>query len=97
MSGAHEQPLIEKETTMYRQGDVLLIPVPSIPAEAAPNLRQDGPIVLAYGEASGHAHVIADREVQVWQHQNVRYLRVPKEGAAVTHETHRTIDLAPGH
>lgn len=52
MSGAHEQPLIEKETTMYRQGDVLLIPVPSIPAEAAPNLRQDGPIVLAYGEAS---------------------------------------------
>lgn len=45
-----------------RQGDVLLIPVASIP-ETAVELQPepDRPIILAYGEATGHAHSIFGR------------------------------------
>jgi len=39
---------------MYRQGDVLLIPVSEIPAD----LKSSKPkkVILAYGEVSGHHH-----------------------------------------
>ena len=39
-----EQPL------MYRQGDVFLRAVPSIPADAQPVMRDAGRIILAYGK-----------------------------------------------
>ena len=42
----------------YRQGDVLLIEVESIPADAVIDLLQDNKAMLAYGEVTGHAHVI---------------------------------------
>ena len=45
-----------------RQGDVLLIPVNQIPAtakEVAP--EKNLPIILAYGETTGHAHGIFGR------------------------------------
>ena len=41
-----------------RQGDVLLIRVASIPEGARRVKRRRGPIVLAAGEATGHAHQI---------------------------------------
>jgi hypothetical protein len=43
---------------MYRQGDVLIIPVYSVPGNLAPVARENGRIVLADGEATGHAHAI---------------------------------------
>ena len=43
---------------MYRQGDVLIVPVESIPEELDPVDREDGRVVLAHGEVTGHAHAI---------------------------------------
>lgn len=44
---------------MLRQGDVLLVEVTEeIPAEAKKVERDHGRVVLAYGEATGHAHAI---------------------------------------
>jgi hypothetical protein len=43
---------------MYRQGDVLLVAVGGVPAGASPVGRRGGRLVLAYGEATGHAHTI---------------------------------------
>lgn len=39
---------------MYRQGDVLLVPIKKLPE----NLKSDKPakVILAYGEVSGHHH-----------------------------------------
>jgi hypothetical protein len=43
---------------MYRQGDVLIIPVESIPERLDAIDRDDGRVVLAHGEVTGHAHAI---------------------------------------
>ena len=37
---------------MYRQGDVLIVPVESIPEELDPVDREDGRVVLAHGEVT---------------------------------------------
>lgn len=42
------------------QGDVLLIPVDRVPAGAVPRPRDEGRVILAYGEVTGHAHQIGE-------------------------------------
>ena len=42
---------------MYRQGDVLLIPVDEVPIDAIKQKKQKL-TVLAYGEKTGHMHAI---------------------------------------
>ena len=44
---------------VYRQGDVLLKQVKSIPKSALAEHKEKEHIVLAAGEATGHAHTIA--------------------------------------
>jgi len=41
-----------------RQGDVLLVELDELPPQLEPVPREDGRLVLAHGEATGHAHVI---------------------------------------
>jgi len=48
---------------MYRQGDVLVCAVAEIPATARP-VQNTYRIVLAHGEATGHAHAIAVDEAR---------------------------------
>lgn len=43
-----------------RQGDVLLTPVSALPPGCTEVPNDNGRIVLAYGEVTGHAHAIAD-------------------------------------
>lgn len=50
--------------SQIRQGDVLLVPVASLPAGCVEVPNDRGRIVLAYGEVTGHAHAIADHRVQ---------------------------------
>jgi hypothetical protein len=48
----------------YRQGDVLVVAVDSIPVNAVTVSRTSGEMVLAYGEATGHRHAIIDRHAE---------------------------------
>jgi hypothetical protein len=50
---------------MYRQGDVLLVPVAGIPVAVPAPRDRSGRHVLARGEATGHAHVITGPDVRV--------------------------------
>ena len=84
------------EPFMARQGDVLVMPVGSIPRTATEGQRDQGRIVLAYGEITGHSHSIADPSVQILEYEGTRYIHVPQEGAKLKHEEHRAIELAPG-
>ena len=81
---------------MFRQGDVLIIPAAAIPA-GAQRQRIEGRIVLAEGEATGHAHALYEPEkVSLWAAANdERYLEVVRP-TALRHEEHAPIDLAPG-
>jgi hypothetical protein len=81
---------------MFRQGDVLLIEVAGvIPAEAKRVERDQGRVVLAYGEVTGHSHAIADKGAALFSAGAERWLRTPKGGAVLYHEEHSRIEL-PG-
>lgn len=93
---------------MYRQGDVLIIPVDEADGEVLPRDGQ-GRIVLAYGEVTGHAHAIYDDGAELLQaapqgrakqavesvEDNVIYLRA-RETVALRHEEHGTIPIPAG-
>ena len=85
----------ETAPAMVRQGDVLLVPVDAVPASAKPVARDRGRVVLAYGEATGHAHAIVSSAATQLQDDIQRYLRLTA-GATLQHEEHGPIAIAPG-
>ena len=79
---------------MYRQGDVLITPVPAIPKGLKCVAHER--CVLAEGEATGHAHVAIGPDVEMYEDDNgVLWLSAPS-GCVVNHEEHGTITLPPG-
>jgi hypothetical protein len=47
----------------FRQGDVLIVMVDSLPKNVVAKTRDNGRVVLAYGEVTGHAHAIIEKKV----------------------------------
>jgi hypothetical protein len=82
---------------MLRQGDVLLIPVDRIPDDGFV-VELGSRIVLAEGEATGHAHaVLGDGVELVETDDETRYVEVVgPTPAKLVHEEHATISLKPG-
>lgn len=62
-------------TLAVRHGDVGLIQIPALP-EGAVEEPRSGAIVLALGEATGHAHKVMDPHVRVFRVGETRYLVV---------------------
>ncbi len=91
MEGQH----MTREPQMYRQGDVLLVPVAEVPEQAKPVARENGRVVLAWGEVTGHAHAIRAAEAHLLEAGRERYLRVA-EPVTLDHEEHAQITLEPG-
>lgn len=83
---------------MYRQGDILLIPAAELPRKLKKQPRDDGRVVLAYGEVTGHAHAIKDRGADLYgEDVGERFLQVLTEGGVdLMHEEHATITIPPG-
>ncbi|MFF0203977.1 hypothetical protein [Streptomyces sp. NPDC005017] len=88
---------------MYRQGDVLIVPVAEdvVPSRAARAPREPrdgrGRLVLALGEVTGHAHAVVGpgelvREAGPF---GPMLLHLP-EGGRVVHEEHAAIALPKG-
>lgn len=84
-------------TTMYRQGDVLIKKVESMPKTAkAVDWTKEGRVILAYGEVTGHAHALPLSLVSMFSTEaGKRFIKV-EEGAELTHEEHATITPEPG-
>lgn len=85
-----------------RQGDVLLIPVDNIPADAVLQKPTGNKVILALGEATGHHHrfefVDTSHNVKLYvAHGGARYLHV-ESPQGLLHEEHSTVpaDLAVG-
>jgi hypothetical protein len=75
---------------MYRQGDVLIIRVSTLPG----GLKERASRVVMEGEATGHAHVLEEGRVLV-DAEGALFLDVPQR-SQVVHEEHRAIVLEPG-
>jgi hypothetical protein len=86
--------------TMYRQGDVLLVPTAHSLTRAAVLVPRDrGRFVLAYGEVTGHAHAIHSALAELFEERDGRlFLRVLAgvEQVRLLHEEHDAIVLPPG-
>lgn len=81
----------------YRQGDVFIERISALPDAVVAKPRDRGRVVLAYGEVTGHAHAIDASLAELFEARDgVLYLRVTGGDAALKHEEHATIDVAPG-
>lgn len=86
-----------KNKIQYRQGDVFVTRITKLPANLKPKARENGDIVLAHGEVTGHHHGITDDHVQGWvDDAGVTYLDVKEAMAALHHQEHSTIPIEPG-
>ena len=81
----------------YRQGDVLLNPIKSLPKKAKKTTTRDnGRVILAYGEVTGHAHAVMDcPEIETYEADGKTYLRI-KESVDLVHEEHTNHTISPG-
>ena len=81
----------------YRQGDVMIVEA-SIPAGVTELPRDNGRVVLAYGEVTGHAHAIhTPNAVRFRDAEGGTYLSVKDAPAPLTHEEHTRVDIAVGN
>jgi hypothetical protein len=84
---------------MFRQGDILIIPVDAIPANHEQVARENGRVVLAHGEATGHAHAIADERAALFRDPQIAAVFMHVTGGApvaLEHDEHETIQIPPG-
>jgi hypothetical protein len=87
---------------MYRQGDVLVVPVADdqVPAGLIPAPRdKTGRMVLARGEATGHAHVVTGEGLPLLclpDDLEAMFLHVRVYGR-LSHEEHGPIALPAGY
>lgn len=85
---------------MYRQGDVLIVPVKALPKNLEPVDREQGRVVLAHGEVTGHAHAIKDQKAALFRDPKLAaiFMNVSADGpVALEHEEHATIHIPPGN
>lgn len=80
-----------------RQGDVMLVPEPEVPDGAKGVPLEQGRVILAHGEATGHHHSFAgDGGVHLLEAPDgERYLAVDRP-AGLEHQEHDTIPVEPG-
>lgn len=81
---------------MVRQGDVLLIPTDDVPDGRQLVAPENGRLILALGEATGHHHALVltdpnDAELCDVAGEVDRWLRVRSVSLPLVHEEHGTI------
>lgn len=87
------RPSSHKAPALWRQGDVFLTAVASLPAKDRVERRP----VLAEGEITGHAHRLQDpASGQVFSVGSDLYLEVIAEKATIIHDEHGPVTLPRG-
>jgi hypothetical protein len=85
--------------TSYRQGDILIVPCASVPADTTPVPRENGKAILAHGEVTGHHHAIVDERAELVSAEQASELYLLVHGldpVKLTHQEHGTIEIPPG-
>ena len=84
---------------IFRQGDVLIVPVAKLPAKLDAVPREHGRVVLAHGEVTGHAHAIVSERAGLFRDPKLAAIFMHVSGnasVALEHEEHGTIQIPPG-
>lgn len=82
---------------IYRQGDILFVEVNEVVSGRAVR-RKNGHIIVAEGEATGHAHAIKTPGVRMVEvvHQFHEHYLVSDRPFEIVHEEHDTVKLPAG-
>ena len=81
------------QSLRFRQGDVLLISASPISEGQGQKLPH---LVLAEGEVTGHKHQVTEGQAELYEENNVLFLRVLSQTATLVHEEHQPIHLPQG-
>jgi hypothetical protein len=84
-----------KQNQIFRQGDVMIERVATIPRTATKQKPENGRIILAHGEATGHHHSIDIDHADWWKSGDDQFVNV-KTPTEVVHQEHAPIALPPG-
>lgn len=90
----------QRDLRPYRQGDVLLVPCAEIPSGALEEATENGRVVLARGELTGHAHTMAGDRVCYFRDDGTGsgFIRVTgPDPVDLTHEEHAPLAVPPGN
>ncbi len=79
---------------LYQQGDVLVESVDALPRHASLVAGRSGRFTLAKGEATGHAHTVAD-DVEVFAVGSAVFCRASAP-FTILHEEHKPITVPAG-
>ena len=85
--------------TQFRQGDVFLVKIKSLPAKRKEVAREGGRLVLAHGVSTGHNHAIPTPRCRLFTaagKPGLQFLEVPGQKANLVHDEHSTITLPKG-
>ena len=82
-----------------RQGDVFIERVNFNPRKKTHKVipRDNGRVILAYGEVTGHAHAVCEPGVELIELENGERFLVSGSGISIQHEEHATITLPAGN
>ena len=89
---------MQKMKKQGRQGDVLLTVVDAEPSGNEVG-RESGKVVLAHGEATGHAHAIAAMDVALFMDEKTLARHLDTRGSTqpiLDHEEHEAFQLPAG-
>lgn len=81
---------------LYRQGDVLLVPVASLPE----GLHKTKTVTAAFGEVTGHHHTIFEGAVGFATDkvsETCKFIQVVEDVATLKHQEHDPINLPQGN
>lgn len=96
---------MNKKTKQYRQGDVLIVPVKTGTPKGK-DARENGLVILAHGEVTGHHHEVVSDEARGVSFEEIAHgadalagakiLRVAGRSALLRHEEHAPIEIKRG-
>lgn len=107
---AHNDTMKKQTKSMARQGDLLIVEIDSLPTGLIKVPLENGKVILAHGEISGHCHSIQqNRKTRRTESRNgrpnatlytdengVSILEVADALANLVHDEHATIPLKKG-
>lgn len=89
-----------KKLEVWRQGDVLIFRANTTYNIDKPVERENGQVVLAHGEITGHRHQISEPTAKMFSLKDAEHaldkLLVLEKPSALNHEEHSTINLPAG-
>jgi hypothetical protein len=79
-----------------RQGDVFIERCATPRSKLEPVPAEAGRVILAHGEATGHAHALPMADAALFARGAERFLRVVRE-TELQHDEHAPVRLTPGY